>query len=148
MENTEIKQEQTPQVETPVEEKSVENKPQPKVQTLDNETKNLLEAENNKLKAALSDLHYKNAGFDAEHREWVQTILEKEGKHLYDEKINDVLADKKYDIFRKAENDTHTQHVNNTSVEAKEQQDGKPKQFTEEELDNISIYIPARHGKK
>lgn len=142
MEN-ENKQEQTPSAETPVEEKQ-----QPKAQTLDNETKNLLEAENIKLKNTLSDLHYKSAGFDDEHRNWVQTILEKEGKHLYDEKINDVLADKKYDIFRKAVNDTHTQHINNTSLETKEQPDGKPKQFTKEELDDISIYIPARHGKK
>ena len=41
MENTEIKQEQTPQVE---------NKPQPKAPVLDKETQVLLEAENIKLK--------------------------------------------------------------------------------------------------
>ena len=136
MEN-EIKQEQTPQAE-----KHVENKPQPKAPILDKETQVLLEAENIKLKNTLSDLHYKSAGFDEEHREWVQTILEKEGKHLYDEKINDVLADKKYDIFRKPKNDTHSEHVANFG-----KQENKQQPLSEEEINNTQIYIPGIDGK-
>lgn len=132
MEN-EIKQEQKTQVEKPV-----ENKAQPETPVLDKETQVLLEAENIKLKNTLSDLHYKSAGFNEEHREWIQTILEKEGKHLYDEKINDVLADKKYDIFRKAKSDTHSEHVANFG-----KQENKQKPLTDKDIDNIQIFIPG-----
>ena len=120
-ENTEVKQEV--QSEAP---------------KFDKETQTLLEAENIKLKQTLGDLHYKNAGFKDEHKEWIQTILEKENKHLYDENINDVLKDKKYDIFRISKSDTTTTHAQN---EVKQENKQKPK--TKEEIENIKIFVPG-----
>lgn len=129
MEHTETKQEVQAEVKTEA----------PK---FDKETQTLLEAENIKLKQTLGDLHYKNAGFKDEHKEWIQTILEKENKHLYDENINDVLKDKKYDIFRASKSDTSTTHAQNVNAD-ETKQENKQKPLTDKEIDNIQIFIPG-----
>ena len=128
-------QEQSAQQET--------QKQEVKAPKLDENTKILLEAENIKLKQSLSDLHYANAGFKSEYKEWVQTLLEKEGKHLYDENIKDTLNDKKFNIFKVAKSDTASAHVSQQSEVKTNDANAKQKPLTEAELENIKIYIPG-----
>lgn len=134
--NQQPKQEAKQEVkqETPKSDKSVQ------------EQLTLSQAENIKLKQRLADLNYVDSGLDNKYRDWVQTILEKEKKNLYDNNVKEYLKDKKFDVFRNSKKDIDSKHINNFNAEQLKNVDGKqqPKrELSKEELDKIQIDIPG-----